>query len=511
MTTITQPVAIDAPAEGATPRLARNSVSLPGALFVAVATMAPGAGACFAIVSGAPLAGGALPTSVIIALIGCLLVAVAVGQLAKHIPSAGGVSTYIAEGLHSGPGFVAAWAYPAVFIAALCYLALVFGDLLATALYPHGTGTGFHIMWIVGAVACMAMAGAMNWFGVKFGTRIGMVLGGLEIIVLVSLSAWMIVKAGHRNTLSVIGTHHATVKGFTGASGVIGGSIYGFLAFVGFEAAAPLGEEAKNPKKTIPRAVVGSALAVGVFFFFTTYASTVFYGPGRMESFLTYGNGDPWIALTKIVWGGGWIVLLITLLNSTLACANAAGIAATRTWWAMGRIKTMPPVFARTHRQWKSPSFAIAVIFVLGLGLALWAGEKYSPSEAYSLMGTILTIMILPIYFVTALACPVYYLRRRRQELNWFVHVIVPILGMAFLVPAFFTGAGIHIFSFVGPLSYPLNLAGPIVAAWYAVGIGLMIYLLKRHPGRIKATAEVFLDDTPAEEEEFALAERSAI
>jgi amino acid transporter len=481
-------------ADPPTAALSKNSVSLAGALFVAVATMAPGAGAAFAIVSGAPYAGGALPTSVIFALAGCLLVAVAIGQLAKHIPSAGGLSAYIAEGIHNGPGFVAAWAYPAVYLAALAYLGLVFGNLIATSV-TNGTGTAFKVWWVIGVLACLGAAAAMNWFGVEFGTRIGIVLGVAEIAVLVIMSVWMIVRAGDHNTAKVIGTHYATAKGFSGSSGIIAGSIYGFLAFVGFEAAAPLGEEAKNPKKTIPRAVVGSALVIGIFFFFTTYASDVFYGPARMGGFLSYGNGDPWIALSKVVWGGGWVILLITLLNSSLACSNAAAIAATRTLWSMGRIRTIPATFGRTHRRWRSPTTAILTIFALGIIVALWLGIEYGPVTGYSLMGTILTITILPIYFTAALACPIYYYRRRRSEMNWLVHGVIPVLGMAFLVPAFVTGAGIHLFSFVAPLSYPLNLAGPIVGGWYAIGISLMIYLLVRHPERISQTATIFVDD----------------
>jgi amino acid transporter len=488
--------AVDVPEVGPEEGLAKNSVSLPGALFVAVATMAPGAGAAFAIVAGAPYAGGALPASVIVALIGCLLVAVAVGQLAKHIPSAGGLSSYIAEGVHSGAGFVAAWAYPAVYLAAVSYLGLVFGNLLATSV-TSGVGTAYDVVWVLGAVLCVGGAAAMNFFGIRFGTRAGMILGVFEIAVLVVMSVWMIVKAGNRNTIDVVGTHYAQVKGFSGSSGIIAGSIYGFLAFVGFEAAAPLGEEARHPKKTIPRAVFGSALLVGVFFFFTTYASDVFYGPSKMAGFLAYGQGDPWIALSKVIWGGGWVILLIALLNSSLACANAAGIAATRTMWSMGRIKTMPSAFARTHKRWKSPTTAIAVMFGGGLVVAIWLGFQYSTVTAYSLMGTILTIVILPIYFVAALACPLYYFRYRRNELNWFLHVICPLLGMAFLVPAFVTGAGIKLFSFVSPLSYPLNLAGPIVAAWYVLGIGLMIWLMVRHPERIAKTATIFVDDEP--------------
>src|SRR4030088_3486556 len=147
--------------------LARNTITLPGVLFIAIAVMAPGAGAAFAIIGGAPYAGGALPAAVVMALIGSLLVSVGIGQLAKHLPSAGGLSTYIGKAFHPGAGFVAAWAYPFVFLAAIPYLALIFGNLLATAIEPSGTGTAFHILWIVGALALLVGAFAMNYFGIQ--------------------------------------------------------------------------------------------------------------------------------------------------------------------------------------------------------------------------------------------------------------------------------------------------------------------------------------------------------
>ena len=99
---------------------------------------------------------------------------------------------------------------------------------------------------------------------------------------------------------------------------------------------------------------------------------------------------------------------------------------------------------------------------------------------AYAVFGTVLTVCVLPIYFVAALACPVYFLRYRRSEFNVILHLIVPVLGAVLLIPAFFAGAGIPVFSFASALSYPLNLAGPIVGAWYLAGIGVMVYLLRR-------------------------------
>src|SRR6266702_6869980 len=69
--------------------------------------------------------------------------------------------------------------------------------------------------------------------------------------------------------------------GFRGISGVIGGSVYTILAFGGFEGAAPLAEEAKTPRRTIPRAVMLATLLIGALYVFTTSAVDVAYGPAK--------------------------------------------------------------------------------------------------------------------------------------------------------------------------------------------------------------------------------------
>src|SRR5260370_41201675 len=96
----------DHPAEA----LRRNAVGLPDVIFTSVTVMAPAAGAAFSITVGALFAGGALVDGVIIALVGCLFTALSIGQLAKHLPTAGGMYTYIARGLGSKVAFLAGWA-----------------------------------------------------------------------------------------------------------------------------------------------------------------------------------------------------------------------------------------------------------------------------------------------------------------------------------------------------------------------------------------------------------------
>jgi len=481
----------------AEPGLAKGVVKLPGVLFVAIATMAPGAGAAYSISTGALFGGGALALSVVFALVGSLLVATAIGQLAKHMSSAGGLASYVGTSMHDAAGFVIAWAYPFMYLFALPYLALVFGNLLATTVIPDG-GSGFTLVWTVGALICLAGAFATNYFGVEIGVRFGLILGLVEITVMVVMSVWMIYVSGGTNSLSLFTTSHANIPGFEGINGVIAASVYGFLAFIGFEAAAPLAEETQNPRRNVPRAVVLSCLLIGLFYVLTAYSSTVYFGPDKMANFMSYNGGNAWIGLAKTLWGNGWIVLVVVLMISSFACMNAAALAATRSMWAMGRSGTIPSFFGRVHPRWRSPSKAIIVFFVLGTILTLVGGYVWDPVTAYSVFGTALTVCVLPIYFVTALACPVYYLRYRRSELNVFLHVIVPVLGAVLLVPAFLAGAGIPIVSFATPLSWPLSLAGPVVGAWYVIGIGISIYLLMRRKASLHSLSESAVDIEPA-------------
>lgn len=480
--------------------LARNSVTLAEATFVSIATMAPGVGAAFAVIGGAAFAGGALPASVVFALLGCACVAVAIGQLAKKVTSAAGMPSYLAAAFHGGAGFLSGWGTLLVYAAALPYLALLVGNIVGGAV-GGALGLGYTAWWIIGAVGCIGLALVMNYLGAQFGTRVGMMLGTLEIVVMLVLSAWMIVAAGDRNTLSVFWTTHATVEGFTGMSGILAGAVYAFLAFIGFDAAAPLAEEAKDPKRTIKWAVIGSVVLVGVFFVITTYASAVYFGPDQYSGFLAYGEGDPWMEITRTFWGIGWVILLVTLLSSGLASANGAGMAATRVAWALGRAGTLPSLLRRTHPRFRSPVVAIAVVFAVATTVTFAIGFAYGPVTGFMVTGTVLTVGVLPIYMAVCVACPVYYLRYQRSEFRVFTHLVVPMIGLVFLFPTFCAGAGVTLFSFVAPLSYPLNLAGYFVAAWWVAGAVILAVIAVRNPERLdprRILAASSLDDEPA-------------
>jgi len=183
--------------------------------------------------------------------------------------------------------------------------------------------------------------------------------------------------------------------------------------------------------------------------------------------------------------------VFLAVANSAIANANAAANAATRTWYAMGRIRLLPTALENVHPHWRSPVVAVWLQFVVGLVVALGLGFKYGVLPAFVLVATILTAVIVLIYIAVNVSCIVFYLRDRRDEFSPFKHLLVPLVGIVMFVPAWLTAVGIPAFKFIAKLEYPLSLAGPVVAVWYLIGVAYMGYLMVNARDRINDTGRV--------------------
>src|SRR5690242_13183309 len=96
-------------AEGIT--LKKDAIGLSEVLFQSITAMAPAAAVATALSPAIPFAGGSLPLAVTLATVACALIASCIGQLAIHIPSAGGMYTYISRSLGARWGFLSAWTF----------------------------------------------------------------------------------------------------------------------------------------------------------------------------------------------------------------------------------------------------------------------------------------------------------------------------------------------------------------------------------------------------------------
>ena len=477
----------------AAPGLRHDAIGLREVLFQSITDMAPGAAIAASIPAGAALAGGALPLSVLLALIACLFCASSIGLLAARMPAAGSLATYAARGLHPAAGFLVAWGY--ILVGALIppLVLLQLGFTTASTLNSE-----FHSypanLWWPWALAGALIVLAAGFYGIRASAGLGTVLGAFEIAVFVVLAVFLVVHAGGHNSWSVFGTRY-TPGGFRGLSGVIGGSVYSILAFGGFEGAAPLAEEARDPKRTIKRAVLLATLCIGALYVFTTYAADVAFGPGRFAHFSVAGAAS-WEGMARALYGIFWFFVFLAIVNSTIANANAGVNVSSRTAYAMGRIGAFPRFLALVHPRHRSPHVAILAAFAVTVAVTLGLGLGYNPVTAFSMVGTGIVIILAAIYIVMNAACIGFFARRRRRGERWnpLTHLVIPLLGIATFVPAWLTSAGIRAFSFVAPLAPPVSYMGPGVAAWMVIGVCYLIYLYARDPRRVTEVGLVHLE-----------------
>src|SRR5204863_50676 len=252
--------------------LREHSIGLPQVLFQSITHMAPAAAVAYSIFISVPDAQQALPLSVGLALIACICAATAIGQLAKLFPSAGGMYTYAARSLGPGAGFFVAWLFILFEPLVAPFLYLEFGWAM-TDVFQTEVGWHYSGQWWVWVVLMTVIVFLLTYRDIRLSTTAGVILGAFEIAIFAALALWMLFSNAGDLNVQPFNPNHATGDW----SGVFKGMVFAILAFIGFEASAPLGEEARHPRSTVPRAVVGSAIAIGLFYVLVCAGCVVYY------------------------------------------------------------------------------------------------------------------------------------------------------------------------------------------------------------------------------------------
>ena len=476
--------------------LRRDAIGLREVLFQSITDMAPGAAIAASIPAGVVFAGGSLPLAVVFALVACLFCAWSIGLLAREMPAAGSLATYAARGIHPSVGFLVAWAYVLVGWLIPPLVLLQLGFTVDGTLHSEFSGYTANLWWVWSIIGALIILAA-GYYGIRTSARLGTVLGVFEIGVFLVLAIFLVVHAGSNNTLSVFTTKYTTT-GFHGISGVIAGSVFTILAFGGFEGAAPLAEEARNPRRTIQRAVLLSTVLIGALYVFTTYAIDVAFGPTQFHNFTTGASPTAsWVGVARSLYGIFWFFVFLAIVNSTIANANAGVNVSSRTAYAMGRIRAFPAFLAHINARHRSPVYSILTAFVITIVVTLALGLKYTAPVAFAMTGTGIVILLVAIYILMNVAC-IGYFARRRTGFNVLSHLIIPLLGVVVFVPAWLSAAGIPAFNFITPLSTPYSYMAPAVAVWMVIGVIYLIVLYSRNKQRVTEVGLVHLD--PLEE-----------
>jgi amino acid transporter len=463
--------------------LREHSIGLPQVLFQSITHMAPAAAVAYSIFISVPYSQQALPLSVGLALIACVCAATAIGQLAKRFPSAGGMYTYAARSLGPWAGFLVAWLFILFEPLVAPFLYLEFGWAMSDV-FQNEVGWHYSGQWWVWVVVMTIFVFLLTYRDIRISTTAGVILGSFEILIFGALALWMIFSNTGRLNLQPFNPHHAVNEW----SGVFKGMVFAILAFIGFEAAAPLGEEAKHPRRTVPIAVVGSAVLIGLFYVLCSYAWV--FGAG-FDNFVNQAttNPDPWRALGKVFWAGGWVLVFLAIVNSIAANSNAGMNAATRVFYALSRNKLAPRPLGHVHPRFKTPTNAIIGMSVFALGLALLFGWKWGPLDGFFTIATMAVPPVILVYMLVSLGSMVYYLGPRRQDFNVLLHVILPIGGIVlFFFPLYYQ-------FWKYPPIYPEKYGNWVDIGWVGLGIALTIFLAVWRPGKIADMEHVYVED----------------
>jgi amino acid transporter len=462
--------------------LREHSIGLPQVLFQSITHMAPAAAVAYSIYISVPFSQQALALSVLLALIACFCAATAIGQLAKLEPSAGGLYTYAARSLGPWAGFMVAWLFILFEPLVAPFLYLEFGwamrEVMSSEAGWHYTG-----QWWIWVVVMAVIVFLLTYRDIRLSTAAGVILGAFEIAIFGGLALWMIFSNLGDLNLAPFNPDHAAGSW----NGVFRGMVFAILAFIGFEAAAPLGEEARNPRRTIPWAVVGSALLIGAFYILCSYAWVFGAGFGNFVEQAT--GADPWRNLGKVFWSTGWIVVFLAICNSIAANSNAAVNAATRVFYALARNRLAPGPLGRTHAQFKTPYIAIIWMTIFAVLLSFILGWKWGPLVGFALIATLAVIVVVVVYILICLGCVWHYWTRRRSEFNWLLHFVLPIAGaVLFFFPLYYEYVKF-------PPTYPIKYANWFALGWVALGLVVTAILWTRAPERLRDMERVYVED----------------
>jgi amino acid transporter len=473
-------------------RLKSGQVGFGTVLFQSLAHIAPALALIFALTVGVQYAGAALPLSTLLGFIGIMAVAFSVGQLARVLPAAGYYMTWTGRSISPNYGFMAGWFVLMSEAIPMGGLYLIMGTTFGAFL---GAYASFSIHWLIIDVVLAAAVGFLLWRGIKVSGTAGIVLGTLEITILGVLIIWLIIKSGSHNTFSVFtpgapGVSHRWV-------GVLRAVIYTVPTFAGFETAAVLAEESRQPRRFIPLAVTIATFACGIFFVAGAYAGVVAWGPAKIAGYASSSNA--WQVLAHNVWGfAGALLVFLALVNSIAGNSSAEATASTRLMYAMGRIGSLPRWFGAVNQKRRVPLNAI--LLLTGVSFAISVITSYAfggPSQGFAFTISLGAIFAILLYISACISVPFLYLRQLRSEFNVVKHLVIPVIGvLVFIGP---------LISTVYPVPpYPLNIIPYIDLGWLLVGLGVLAWLRRNRRDSVQATAMIVLEADPDDQPQLA-------
>jgi amino acid transporter len=417
------PAEPETPAEASQPHygLRRHVLGPLETLAQSISTMAPTCSATLTVPLVFASAGNGTWLAYLLATACTLLVALCIARFARESASPGSLYTYATSSLPPVLGSVAAWGLLLAYVATG---ASVVGGFVHYTNVVLREFLGIAAPAIPLAIFAVLVSIWIAYRDVKVSAQ---VMVYVELVSVLSISVVFVVllwrRGGHFDPtqFALKGVHF---------SGVRLGLVLAMFSFVGFESATTLGEEAKHPLRTIPRAVIQSAMLSGLFFIAASYTEVLGFpaSAGSLDQ-----NAAPMSVLSTVA-GIPRLgpVIDICAMVSMFACTLACVTAAARVLLLMARNGLAYRGLGKTHTRNETPHIAVlatgAATMILPVALA--AG-KVEGAAIYDWMGSLATYGFITVYALVAIALPLHL--RRLGSLT-FGAVVLAVLAVAAMV-----------------------------------------------------------------------------
>jgi amino acid transporter len=389
-----------------------------------IANVAPTATPAMIIGQVFVLSGNGTWLAYLIATCGVALVAANINQFARTCASPGSLYSYTARVLPSFWSTAGAWS---LVIAYVCTAVALTGGLTSYANIFLQTLGWPAVHPAILTVLAIATAGALAYRDVTLSARLMLTLEGVSIAIILVIVGFTLYRHG-----SLIDPEQLKLRGVTGNNLQLG-LVLAIFSFVGFESATALGAEARNPFRSVPRAVMLSAVFAGVFFTVCSYTEVLgFRGAAQPLgqslaplNFLALKAGLPTLGL----------LIDISAVVSFFSCSLACITAAARVLFDMGRQGDAHPTFGDAHASNQTPHRAVlfAAVFAIVPGVIL-AFRGVPGFDINGWMGTLATFGFLVAYILVCVSAPFYL--RARGELT-VPAIAISVIAVAFMFVAF--------------------------------------------------------------------------
>jgi amino acid transporter len=431
----------------------RRSLGAIEAFGFSLSIIAPTLAMAFTTTLTAQSAGRTAPLAYLIGAVIVALVALSFIAFGRRVAHAGSVYAYVGSVLGPRCGFVAGWALLLMYATLFAGSTALVGNFGAAGL-GHAGLEGSHL-WLFVAVSGAFFVVWLTRRDMHLAARLMLVLEGISVLAILLL-ALVILTRVHLSLLPFM-----PEPGHSWA-GIGYGIVFAVLAFAGFEGATTLSEETRNPRQSIPRAVMGTVIAAGLFYVFVSYAQVVGYGLDHVQ--VLGQTSAPLDELsTRFISGAFAGFLDLAAATSALVCAIGSLSAAARMLYALSRAG-LAPSLALVDAKHGTPTRSILVIGAVNLAFLFLLGAR---SDARSYSGNLVTIgtlALILVYMGVTGAQAIGALRSRRPV--WWV---IGSLGTVLLVWPLWN-------SLYPAPPWPGNVWPYVVAAWLVLGALIVFF-----------------------------------